>query len=82
MPCMLPSTVTNRALDELVAYRRIKNRGSNVCRQCVEESKLKVKRCVGCNFLYDDEHGRLEDDEEEMANTIAQLKEELEAQKG
>jgi len=73
LPCMLPPTVTNRALDELVAYRRIKERAQNICRQCMEESKRDKKRCVRCGYLYDEEHGRIIEEGEELNRAIKEL---------
>ena len=64
LPCMLPPTVSNRALDELVAYRRIKDRANNMCKECVGEQKTKTKRCASCGYLYDDENGRIPEGEE------------------
>ena len=55
LPCMLPPSVTNAALDELVAYHRIKASLYNVCPTCVEQRKKEKKRCYICGRLYDDE---------------------------
>lgn len=81
MPCMLPSTVGERALDELVAYRRIKDRASNVCSDCLGESRRKTKRCAKCGDLYDEEHGRIITDRDEVSSALSQWKAELEARK-
>jgi hypothetical protein len=73
---MLPPSVSNRALDELVAYRRIKDRASNICNECLEKRKRELKRCGSCGELYDEEHGRIAS-EEEAAIEMARLKEQL-----
>ena len=73
IPCMLPSTVTNAALDELVAYRRIKDRAHNVCKQCMDESRRERKRCVRCGSIYDEDHGRLVQGGDEMEQALKEL---------
>lgn len=77
LPCMLPPTVSNRALDELVAYRRIKERANNMCKECVTERRKRTKRCASCGYLYDDEHGRIPDEAEsaeELSRIVAGMK--------
>lgn len=81
LPCMLPPNVGNRALDELVAYRRLKDRANNVCSDCMKESRRKVKRCAKCGDLYDEENGRIVTDDEEVQSTLEQLQAELEAER-
>lgn len=81
LPCMLPPTVGNRALDELVAYRRIKDRAHNTCSDCMAESRRKLKRCSKCGDLYDEEHGRIITDGEEAESAIEELKRQIAADK-
>lgn len=81
LPCMLPEGVGERALDELVAYRRIKDRAHNVCSDCMSEGKRKLKRCSKCGDLYDEEHGRLITDEEEVGSRLEELKAQLASEK-
>lgn len=74
LPCMLPPTVSNRILDELVAYRRIKDRAGNICEDCMKKRKTEMKRCGSCGSLYDEENGRIASGEEAAAE-MERLKE-------
>lgn len=80
LPCMLPPYVGNRALDELVAYRRIKDRAHNVCKDCMAEDRRKTKRCSKCGSLFTEEHGRLITDEGETKAALDELKAQIEAE--
>ncbi len=73
LPCMLPDCVTTQALDELVAYRRIKDRSSNICDVCAKEMRKRTKRCAHCGNLYSEEGGRISSDERDVRASLKEL---------